>query len=63
MIEYSIGQEVRVIADYGSGHEFTTGTIVRITKTFEADDGNYFYAEYLDGSDWWAVTDTEIEPV
>ncbi|ANA49233.1 hypothetical protein PMW_108 [Pseudomonas phage phiPMW] len=61
-MSFEIGQEVRVIKQQ-RGHEFEIGDVVRITKVFESSDGNYFRAEYLDGSDWWAVIYEEIELV
>jgi hypothetical protein len=54
--KYDVGQLVRVI---GEESAFDAGEIVRITRVDEADG---YRAEYLDGSDYWWVSEDEIEP-
>ena len=55
-MKYKVGDIVK-ITDSQHGHRFNIGEIVRISEVLD----RCYRAKYLDGHDWWAVGEDEIE--
>lgn len=58
MHKFKVGDKVRVVARH-NGHEFNIGDIVTITNC-NRKDNDY---ECIDDTDYWFLTESEIEPV
>ena len=59
--KYKVGDVVKIVANR-SDHKFKIGDVVRI-RSVDYFKGLVQEAETLDGSDYWCLDETEIEPI